>query len=268
MYQRNHDLKEILESIDEEERLRHEHASECQFEGESDEDNSDESDDEEIEIELAVPPNASLANILEEEERSTHFIAVQVTEPSVVSKAVEIQRSVVAQDESLIDCTMKTGLFHVTLSMLRVTNGQEGQEEAVAIMKDLKEEVSRFLNHVRLNIHGLDTFGQRVLFARVQPDPESSFRQLVSAIQSRLSSAKFVLSNNKFELVPHMTLVKVGRPVARVRHSKYLPSKFYENHIDSDFGIQKLDNLQLCVIDQATGPDDFYTTLSKITTNT
>ena len=29
---------------------------------------------------------------------------------------------------------------------------------------------------------------------------------------------------NKFELTPHMTLIKVNRPIARLRKSKYLPS--------------------------------------------
>ena len=69
---------------------------------------------------------------------------------------------------------------------------------------------------------------------------------------------------NKFELTPHMTLIKVNRPIARFRKSKYLPSALYENHNDDDFGIQEVDNLQLCVIEDTTRADGFYTTLTHL----
>ena len=69
---------------------------------------------------------------------------------------------------------------------------------------------------------------------------------------------------NKFELTPHMTLIKVNRPIARLRKSKYLPSALYENHNFDDFGIQEVDNLQLCVIEDTTRADGFYTTLTHL----
>ena len=69
---------------------------------------------------------------------------------------------------------------------------------------------------------------------------------------------------NKFELPPHMTLIKVNRPIARLRKSKYLPSALYENHNFDDFGIQEVDNLQLCVIEDTTRADGFYTTLTHL----
>ena len=69
---------------------------------------------------------------------------------------------------------------------------------------------------------------------------------------------------NKFELTPHMTLIKVNRPIARLRKSKYLPSALYENHNFDDFGIQEVDNLQLCVIEDTTRADGFYRTLTHL----
>ena len=69
---------------------------------------------------------------------------------------------------------------------------------------------------------------------------------------------------NKFELTPHMTLIKVNRPIARLRKSKYLPSALYEKHQDLEFGVQKVDNLQLCVIEDTTRADGFYRTLTEL----
>ena len=69
---------------------------------------------------------------------------------------------------------------------------------------------------------------------------------------------------NKFELTPHMTLIKVNRPIARLRKSKFLPSALYEQHLDLQFGVQLVDNLQLCVIEETTRADGFYRTVTEL----
>ena len=64
-----------------------------------------------------------------------------------------------------------------------------------------------------------------------------------------------------------MTLIKVNRPIARLRKSKYLPSALYESHTEDHFGIQEVDNLQLCVIENTTRADGFYSTLMELALN-
>ena len=160
---------------------------------------------------------------------------------------------------------MKSDLLHITLSMLRIED-DEGVNETVQALKDIERELNELVQTVSFKVSQLDTFGQRVLFAKVYPDPNNVFMQILSLINRKISQcSRRVQANNKFEFVPHMTLVKVSRPVARARHSKYIPSRFYENHADDALGVQKFDNLQLCVIDTETRPSDgFYHTLHEI----
>ena len=56
----------------------------------------------------------------------------------------------------------------------------------------------------------------------------------------------------------------MNRPISRLRRSQYLPSALYEEYVDVDFGVQPVDNLQLCVIEQSTRFDGFYSTLNEI----
>ena len=77
-------------------------------------------------------------------------------------------------------------------------------------------------------------------------------------------SSEKVNVSDKFELRPHMTLIKVNRPIARFRKSKYLPSALYESHIDDSFGNQSVDNLQLCILEPTTRFDGFYSTLTEL----
>ena len=116
-----------------------------------------------------------------------------------------------------------------------------------------------------LKICGLDTFGQRVLFAKVLPQSDDVFWQFVSLVQDKLAKSSCAISvTNKFELTPHMTLVKVNRPISKLRKSKFLPSRLYEDYSNMDLGVQPINNLQLCVIEATTRNDVFYRTLSEI----
>ena len=116
-----------------------------------------------------------------------------------------------------------------------------------------------------IKISGLDTFGQRVLFAKVVPESDDLFWQFVGLVLDKLAKSSSAISmTNKFDLTPHMTLVKVNRPISKLRNSKFLPSRLYEEFSDLQFGVQPINNLQLCVIEATTRNDGFYRTLSEI----
>ena len=160
---------------------------------------------------------------------------------------------------------MKPGLFHITLSMVKI-NGCKGLDEAKTLMDEIKEEFDRIVKNqsCKLVLNGLATFGQRVLFAKVICDPVDIYDNMYSVIQNKLESCVNVSTTNKFQSVPHMTLLKVSRPVARIRNSKYLPSYLYEEFVDKKFGTQPINNLKLCLIDAESGSDGFYQTVSTI----
>ena len=163
---------------------------------------------------------------------------------------------------------MKPGLFHITLSMIRI-NGDAGIEEAKQLMADIKEDFDRIIKSQQcsLVVNDIDTFGQRVLYAKVKPNPIDIYDNIYAMVQNRLDMSKNISSTNKFQSIPHMTIVKVSRPVARLRNSKYLPSYLYEKFRGSNFGVQPLNNLKLCLIDAETGCDGFYETIQSIDFN-
>ena len=154
----------------------------------------------------------------------------------------------------------------MTLCMLKI-DGPDGLKEAQYLMHDLEEDIRRILQNsmLKLNMEGLKTFGQRVLYADVKPEPSESFTEMYDLILSRFGHAKHIHINNKFEYHPHMTLLKVNRAITRVRNSKYLPSYLYEDFRNTRFGIQPVDNVQLCVLEPDTRSDGFYTTVESYT---
>ena len=131
------------------------------------EDEEDEESD--SEVELDVQEDRTEEQLLAEEERSTHFLAIRVTDPELVANLCRVQESIAAHEPILRECCMKPGLFHLTIGMLRL-EGPEGLVAARAMMERLRPVVEeKFLNQesAKLEIDGLGNFGQRVVYANV-----------------------------------------------------------------------------------------------------
>ena len=106
--------------------------------------------------------------LLAEEERSTHILAIRVTDPELVANLCSVQESIAAHEPILRDCCcVKPGLFHITIDTLRL----EGPESSVAaIMESLRPVVKEMFQDqesAKLEIVGLGNFEQRVVYAKV-----------------------------------------------------------------------------------------------------
>ena len=230
---------------------------------------SEEEEEEEEEVTFSLPARLSTeqqVSSLLEEERSTHFIAVRITEPELVARLGAVQREMVGREAALAECCMRPGLLHLTLAMLRLT-GEDAAAAAQRMMHGLRAELQPLLAaaDTSLEIAGLNNFGQRVVYAEVRPRDPATLAAVRAAVLGRVSEAgPGVASTERFEFVPHVTLAKVSRPVARLRRSQYIDSSCYDLYSEAVFGRQPLDNLQLCIIESTTRYDGFYSTLSEL----
>ena len=233
--------------------------------GNEDQEETDDSDEEDAITFRNQSLNERLTRI-SEEYRSTHFLAVQVTNKELVRELVGVQRRIVEQEPILHECCMKEGLFHITLGMLRIDDIQ-GIQAAVDMVDQLKDDAAALI-HGRdksLEIKNLSQFGHRVVYAEVHPSDPKLFQDMVHLINTRFTAIKDkVKSTNDFEFIPHLTLLKVSRPIARLRKTKYIDQSHYSASAAQHFGSQGLDNLQLCIIESSTRRDGFYTTLTDI----
>ena len=90
------------------------------------EEEDEESDD--GEVELDVQEDRSEEQLVAEEERSTHFLAVRITDLEVVSNLRLVRESIATHEPILEQCCTRSSLFHLTIVMLRI----EGPDRLVA----------------------------------------------------------------------------------------------------------------------------------------
>lgn len=231
-----------------------------------DSDSDSDSEDGEERINIRAPNMEQSFSKVSEEERSTHFLAVKVNSKELSSNLVKVQQSLVAREQILQDCCMKEELFHMTLGMFRLRDIQ-GIQLAVDMVRTIKDEAPEIIQgrDTLLEVDGLNNFGHRVVYAQVKPKDPQLFQDFLSFIRRKFESiGDKVQSTNSFEFVPHITLAKVSRPISRIRRSQYIDESFYAHHKNEYFGSQRLDNLQLCIIETSTRFDGFYTTLEDV----
>jgi len=245
----------------------------------NDEDYDSDDSDDDVQVNHVMGPNLNITSdkvdsdhinnvhLIAEEDRSTHFIAIKITNPEIVENVCRVQEEIINHEEILQDCCMKKGLFHITVAMIRL-EGHEGVENAKKMMHDLQPELQKILldrSKNILTVKSLNNFGQRVVYGEVTPSHPEVLSRLVSCIKTGVHNAgEGVHLNDKFGFIPHLTLAKVSRPIARMRRSKYIDSSYYQQFMDAEFGEQIIDNLQLCVIDSSTRYDGFYSTLVNL----
>ncbi|CAB4060768.1 RP-L40e [Lepeophtheirus salmonis] len=198
-----------------------------------------------------------------DEDNTLIFVGNPIKDPQILSGIVEVQNSIREHEQILRDCCMDNRLIHLTFEML-ILDGNEGIREGTDLI-DRGSDIIKNLQEIELQIEGLGTFGQRVLYAKVNPTDQMLFNQLHSIILSAIKeSSPKVKTTNKFEYVPHITITKVSRPISKIRHSKYIPGSYYSQFDQKSFGKFVVDNIKLCVIENDRGSDGFYRTLNTI----
>ena len=227
----------------------------------------EEDSDDDFNIEMG-DSNQEKGILHEELLRASHFLCIKVKNPSVISGAQSVQECVYMEDPSLRDCAMPPELLHVTLSMIKCDSDEAVEElgtfldSIVPKIKDLVSDKNSSEPQSLIEASGLSTFGARVLYAKLSVP--NSFYEIVELIQKSVKSMEGVTITNNFNFVPHMTLLKIGRPKERERRSKYMNSSLYDRYLDHLFGTIDFDNIHLCAIDEFRGPDGFYRTSKKI----
>ena len=261
-------IHEAMKKIDD--RLTNE-SSDC---GNSDDDD-DSDDDEGIIIENNDTDYVKIKSIdivrSHEEERASHFLCIKVANENLKNRVRKVQDAVVNEELILNNCKMPSELLHVTLAMVKCKT-HNSIIEITNFLEEIKPKLCEMLGDISnsdeietqrvIKAQGLSTFGARVLYTKL--DVPSSFFEVVEMIREKIENIEDACITNNFDFVPHMTLMKVNRFVARERKSKYINSCLYNDYLNELFGAIIFDNIHFCSIEDNRGLDGFYVTIKNI----
>lgn len=193
--------------------------------------------------------------------RPNHFIALRITDENIQTTAEEIQKQVVDNESKLKDCRIPRGAMHITLCTMGLETPEQ-IENAVQCLEEAQSEIASIVpKDKKLTFKGVETFFNRVIYGRVIDCPPELF-ELVEHLKICLAS-KGIEIRDYHEFVPHMTIMKVSRPVAKLTGNNYIAPWLYSSFNNTELGSQEVDNLHLCAMVDERQEDGFYMTAAS-----
>ena len=194
--------------------------------------------------------------------RPTHFACLRITNDQVKENVGKIQSHITKITPQLAEGCLPITTLHVTLCMIRLEN-----EHQIAIAQEVMENARAQFIHIlprclQLSFTGVSNFRERLVYVNVAPCP--ALEKFVFFLLERFQEAGLRTPGNHKEYTPHMTIVKLSRPMQRELHTDVISSACYQPFLNVDIGSNHVESLFLC---STTGPkqaDGFYDRLSII----
>lgn len=190
--------------------------------------------------------------------RPNYFIALRITDEGIRDQVREVQNYVISNEDRLTDCCIPAQALHITLCTVGLETDEQVQN-CIDCLREAKEELaSIFPKNKNLTFRGVQNFFNRVIYGNVVDCPQE-FYDLVEHLKLCLNERGIEI-RDYHEFVPHMSLMKVSRPVARATGNNYIAPWLYSCFNQTVFGHQSVDNIHLCEMGDERQPDGFYKT--------
>lgn len=240
----------------------------------SDDDDDDSDSDDGITVSVGASANPTAATNFEDDDedlsdgddegfdkywrdkmRPNHFVALRISNDDITNTAEDIQNIILEHEPQYSECCIPPKALHITLCTLGLDTPEQ-ISNAVQALKKIKPELEAIVPKDKpIIMKGVEQFFNRVLYAKVECPPE--FYQFVEHLKLCLKEAGVDIRDNH-DFVPHMTVMKITRPVARATGKKYISPWLYSGQAEVDFGTQVVDNVHLCEMGFGRQDDGFY----------
>ena len=176
--------------------------------------------------------------------RPTHFIYIPVfNSKEIVSKAKELQDYVVECDPRFNDGRLPLDNLHVSVGYVRLENQKECQR-ATQVLNELQPFFVSLLPPSRvIHSEGVDTFRDRLIFAKVLNFP--ALVRFVQLLLKRFQAAGISTPGNHEPYVPHITLLRLRRPMMREMNETAIEKWLYKPFETATFGDQPIQELRI-----------------------
>ncbi len=195
--------------------------------------------------------------------RPTHFLALRVTNPDVMTTIKDAQEKILAIEPTYEQCVIPTERLHITLCCLGLDTPDQ-VKDAVNVLNKVKQELQDNWNpsEMVLKLQDTDHFFHSTLYAKVHC--EQVFINFVHHLKTCMCEAGIGI-RDVFEFIPHVTIMKLARQMAYETRNPYIDTRLYDALHGQYFGSFTVDNVYLCEMSEERDTDGFYSSHAKIT---
>ena len=195
--------------------------------------------------------------------RPNYFVSLRTTRGCVAAGFERVHSALRAQSDARIaNACVDARLAHVTLCVLELAD-DSAIAQAVDALDRLSETAAARDGAMRLQIAGLDTFGERVLYAIPAPGDADARRRLGAlADAARQSFGPLVVAPPKSAVfTPHVTVAKLSR---RTGTLKKIPRCAWSAVAAVSFGTVEIAEIALCRMGGEKAEDGYYVEVAAV----
>ena len=195
--------------------------------------------------------------------RPTHFVCLRIIDEEVKARIQKVIDHVTKLNPQLAEGIIKPASLHVTICMVQLSN-----DEQIEIAKRVFSSCQlRFLTMlprcVKMEFSGVDNFRGRLIYVKVKPLP--GLCKLFSHLIEQFQLAGLKTPGNHDEYTPHITLLRLSRPLQRQLDTQLINPECYRPFLVKDLGKQTISSLHLCSMHAPAQSDGFYLRYGTIT---
>lgn len=195
--------------------------------------------------------------------RPTHFVCLHINDEGVVEEIKKVISHVTHLNPQLREGLINTPALHVTLCMIRLTT-EEQIEKAKSVLQSVKLQFTSLLpSCMQLSFTGVDNFRERLIYVKVKEEP--ALGKFVSHLIEQFQGAGLKTPGNHEEYTPHITIVKLSRPMQRELNTDVINPACYQPYLNVSLGQQLVTGVHLCSMHAPAQEDGFYLRYSTLT---
>ncbi|XP_047146565.1 uncharacterized protein LOC105843712 isoform X1 [Hydra vulgaris] len=195
--------------------------------------------------------------------RPNAFMCVPVSDSHIKSKVEQVQQYIKSCDEQLEEAFINLENLHITICMFLLQN-ENDTIKANNVLQSIQPILVSMLPMFtfRLNIKCVKDFRGLVVYAEIEKSP--LFIKFAEICKLKLSDAGINLAGNHEPYNPHLTILKLTRPICNKLNITGINDFYYTGCKQVHFGQQTIKELRICLTGKERGPDGFYVTKSLI----
>ncbi|XP_067678130.1 uncharacterized protein [Haliotis asinina] len=189
-----------------------------------------------------------------------YFVAVQITNPQIHSRLSHVQQEVMSVNHKMKEVMIKLPTLHITLMVMNLQTEEDIARAREALTESGCELRDRFKTLPVLEVAGLGTFRNQVVFATVSPgDALDDLTHIHQCVIDKMADHGVVSTETK-GLTPHITIMKMSKVKASFRRSvaKKIDPSMYSKFKDMVFGTEMVQRLQLCAMLKPKDTSGYY----------
>ncbi|XP_046578259.1 A-kinase anchor protein 7-like isoform X3 [Haliotis rubra] len=171
-----------------------------------------------------------------------------------------VQQEVMSVNHKMKEVMIKLPTLHITLMVMSLQTEEDIARARAALTESGCELRERFKTLPVLEVAGLGTFRNQVVFATVSPgDALDDLTHIHQCVIDKMADHEVVSTETK-GLTPHITIMKMSKVKAAFRRSvaKKIDPSLYSQFKEMTFGTETVQRLQLCAMLKPKDTSGYY----------